>query len=105
MVTAPDGKDYPAPFRDGPPVDASGVTPDGTRFADIREYKAHLLESELDAVATHFVSNLIVFASGAEIDFADRAAVASITAGLADDGYPMKSMIHAVVQSDLFRTK
>ena len=105
MVTAPDGKEYPAPFRDGPPVDASGVTPDGTRFADIREYKAHLLESELDAVATHFVSNLIVFATGAEIDFADRAAVASITAGLADDGYPMKSMIHAVVQSDLFRTK
>ena len=68
-------------------------------------YKKYMLDEELDAIATHIASRLIVFATGAEIDFADRAEVAAITAELEDDGYPMKSMIHAVVQSDLFHVK
>ena len=105
IYTAPDGNEYPAPYVEGPAVDPSGVTPTGRMFADIEEYKKYMLDEELDAIATHIASRLIVFATGAEIDFADRAEVAAITAELEDDGYPMKSMIHAVVQSDLFHVK
>lgn len=105
IYVAPDGAEYPAPYVQGPPVDPSGVTPSGWKFADIEEYKRHLLEEELEAIATHLASRFIVFATGAEIDFADRAQVAAIAGSLADDNYPIKSMIHAVVQSDLFQSK
>ena len=101
----PGGATYPAPYRQGPAVDPSGVTPAGERFSSIEEYKVLLLRRELDQVARHLASQLLVFATGAEIEFADRDAVARIAAPLAGRGYPIRTLIHQVVQSDLFRNR
>ena len=60
------GNTFPAPFKQGAPVDASGVTPGGDAFSGIEEYKALLLEREIDQVARHLVSQLLVYATGAE---------------------------------------
>jgi hypothetical protein len=97
------GFEVPAPYTEGPSVDASGVTPTGDAFSGIAEYKQLLLQEELDQVARHFASQLLAYATGAEIEFADRDAVEQIVAQGRDEGHPVRSMIHAVVESDLFQ--
>ena len=94
----------PKPYAQGPEVDPSGVTPTGNSFAGIDEYKAILLDNELDQIARHFTSQLITLATGAEVEFVDRDGIKSIAAAVADQGYPVRSIIHEVVQSDLFRS-
>ena len=91
-------------YESGPPVDASGVTEDGIEFADIRDYKKHLLTSK-EQIARNLVSLLITFATGGEIEFADRDDVESILLATKDDGYPLRSLIHHVVTSRLFRNR
>ena len=95
----------PAPYAEGPPVDASGVTPGGNPFSGIEEYKRLLLQQEVDQVARHLASQLLVFSTGAEIEFADRDTVEGIVAEGHGDGHPVRMMIHRVVQSDLFRRR
>ena len=86
---------------EGAPVDASGVTHSGDAFSGIDEYKQLLL----DAVARHLASQLLVFSTGAEVEFADRDTVEGIVDSGRTEGHPVRSMIHRVVQSDLFRKR
>ena len=92
-------------YGEGAPVDASGVTPDGDPFTSIRDYKRLLIDGELDQVARHLTSQLLVFSTGAEVEFADRDAVDRIVEQGRRDGHPVRTMIHAIVQSDLFRQR
>ena len=92
----------PGPYKKGLEVDASGVTSDGDIFSGIQEYKEILLRTETEQVARNFASKLLVFATGAEIEFADRDSVEEIVSKGRDTDYPIRSMIHHVVQSDLF---
>ena len=96
------GNLQPALYAEGPAVDASGITPGGQRFTGLEEYKALLLETELDAVARHLATEFFVFSTGAEVEFADRPAIAAIVDAGRTDRYPIRSMIHGVVASDLF---
>ena len=93
------------PYTEGPPVDASGVTPDGNPFAGVEEYKRLMLQNDIDQVARHIASSMVVFSTGAEIDFADREAVEQIVEQGRNDGHPVRTMIHRVVGSDLFRSR
>jgi len=95
---------YPT-YDKGLPVDPSGVTPEGWSFGGIEEYKNILLEYELKHIARHITSQLVVFGTGADVDFADRDAVDEIVSVLSEQGYPMRTMIHEVAQSDLFRRR
>ncbi|MBM41399.1 MAG: hypothetical protein CL483_05670 [Acidobacteria bacterium] len=95
----------PAPFTEGGEVDPSGVTPDGDAFAGIKDYKRLLLEREVDQVARHLASSLLVFGTGAEQAFADRDTVEAIVSSGRDQGHQVRTMIHEVVQSDLFRRR
>ena len=56
-------------------------------------------------VARHFASQLSVYATGAEIEFADRDTVEGIVEQGRNDGHPVRAMIHRVVGSDLFRSR
>ena len=91
-------------YRDGPKVDASGVTADGKPFSGIEDFKELLLEHE-DQIARNFISQLVVYATGAEIQFADREHVDEIAELTRPKGYPMRTIIHEIVQSKLFRNK
>jgi hypothetical protein len=88
----------------GLPVDTSGVTADGFAFADIRDYKTHLQQST-QQVARNVLSRLIVFATGGEIEFADRDEIERILQEIQGDGYPLRTFIHQVVASRLFRNR
>lgn len=91
-------------YRLGPGVDASGVTEDGNAFAGIREYKRLLLSRERE-VARNLTSNLIVYATGGKIQFSDRDDLEQIVERLRAADYPVRAMIHEVVQSRMFRNK
>lgn len=88
----------------GPDVEQGHVMPDGRRFADIEEYKARLLEQP-DAIVRNLVAKLVTFATGAEVQFADRPEVDRIVREMAADHYGLRSIIHAVVQSRVFLEK
>ena len=91
-------------YRLGPRVDASGTTAGGEKFAGIREFKRHLLKKE-EQIARHVLNQLIAYATGAEIQFADREERDRILEQARPDAYGVRSMIHAVVQSEMFRNK
>ena len=102
-LDAPGGGTYFGPYGEGLPVDASGVTPAGDAFAGIAEYKRLLLDGEVDQVARNLASQLLVLATGAEIEFADRDSVEQIVDHGRAAGHPVRAMIHQVVRNDLFR--
>ena len=91
-------------YKYGLAVDASGVTADGKEFTGIREFKRHLLNEE-EQIARHFISQLLVFSTGGEIQFADREEVEAILDRTREAGFPVRTIIHQVVQSRLFRIK
>ena len=91
-------------YRAGPKVDASGVTADGKEFSGIKEFK-QLLLNEKEQVAKHFISQLVVYSTGGEIQFADREKVEAILDRTREDDFPVRDIIHEVVQSKLFRNK
>ena len=97
------GDRYPGPYKEGLPVDPSGVTPEGVAFSGFAQYQRFLLDQKLDLVARHVVSELLVLATGAEVGFADRRERDAIVAALATHNYPLRTMIHEVAKSDLFR--
>jgi hypothetical protein len=109
------GKDFPKPtteqtggrnvqWRIGPPVDASGETPDGRKFANLAEYQRTLLEKP--EVFTHaLVEKIAVYATGRGMGFSDREELARIANVVGAKGYGFRDLIHEVLQSELFRDK
>jgi hypothetical protein len=95
----------PPPYKQGPSVDSSGVTPEGRSFTGIDDYKRLLIKKDLDQVARHFVSALLVFSTGAELGFADRDVVEKILEKTRPEGYPVRTIIHEIAGSDVFRRR
>lgn len=91
-------------YRLGPPVDAAGELPDGREFASFAELQK-LLVADQDRVARCIIEKLLVFATGRPMGFSDRAELDRIlTASKAKD-HGMRDLLHAVVQSEIFRSK
>jgi hypothetical protein len=95
---------HPFAFHYGLAVDSSGELSDGRRFADIREFK-RLLRSEETTIARNLARQLVVYATGAPVRFSDRIAVEQIVEAAKPSGYGLRSLIHEIVQSELFRNK
>lgn len=89
-------------FKDGLPVEAAYQLADGQRFNDIREFKKLLLRNEL-RLAESIVEKLILFSTGAPVGFADRRDVQSLIASTAKSEHGFRDLIHAVIQSPIFR--
>jgi len=92
------------PYHRGKPVDPSDVLPDGRRFANIDEFKQLLLSDRLQ-LARAFTTRLVAYATGRAPQDAERDQVDAIIAAAARKDYGLRSLVHAVVQSDLFQTK
>ena len=89
-------------YRPGIPVDSSGVTLSGRSFDGIEEYKQILFDEELDQVARAFITKLLVLATGEDLSFDEQDEVEEILDRFRGDGYPMRSLIRAVVTSSAF---
>lgn len=88
----------------GSEVDASGVTPQGDPFADVLEFKKLLIEDE-ETIARNITEQLLVYATGAPVGFADRDEVAAILEKSRASEYGVRTIIHEIVQSPLFLKK
>lgn len=91
-------------FRYIQPVDASGSLPDGQKFQDVRELKRLLLKDERQ-IARNLTNQLIVFATGASVQFSDRPKVEALLDRAAGKGYGVKTLIQLIIESELFRNK
>lgn len=99
-------------FHAGQPVDPSGelppgscaALPKGAKFTDVRELKALLLKDQRQ-IARNLVKQLITYATGAPVRFGDRAAVENILDQTADGHFGVRSLLHQIVESELFQNK
>lgn len=88
----------------GPEVELGGVMPNGQTFHDIDDYKQILL-TDKDQLARNLARNLVIYSTGADIQFADRAEIEWLVARSRADQYGLRSLLHSVVQSRLFLSK
>lgn len=86
------------------PVEPAGETAAGEAFENIDEYKAILLRDP-DQIARNLAEKLLVYSTGSPIEFADRRAVEEIVATARNDHYGFRTLLHAVIQSEVFRKK
>jgi hypothetical protein len=86
------------------PVDASGELPDGRKFRDVRELKQLLLDNDKQ-IARNLARQLTVYATGASVRFSDRNEIEQALARASSSHYGVRSLVHEIVQSELFRSK
>jgi hypothetical protein len=91
-------------YKLGPSVDSSGELPGGGKFRDIQEFK-RLLLNEKTQVVRSLAKNLLTYATGAGIRFSDRSEVERILKAVSAKDQGLRTLVHEVVQSDLFRSK
>jgi hypothetical protein len=86
------------------PVDCAGELPDGRAFKDIREFKRLLVEDEV-TLARNLAKQLAIYATGAPVRFSDREQIERIVQLSSARQYGMRSLVHGIVQSELFLKK
>jgi hypothetical protein len=86
------------------PVDSAGELPDGRSFKDIREFKNLLIKEEV-VLARNMARQLITYATGAPVRFSERDQVNKMVGESQQAKYGFRTMVHAVIQSELFRKK
>lgn len=88
----------------GPAVDSGDVLPDGRRFRNIDEYKKLLLEDK-DQLARNLAEKLLTYGTGAAPSYVDKSQIEAIVSRVRDRNYGFRSLIHEIVQSELFQTR
>lgn len=92
------------PVHRGPAVEIGYTMPDGRAFADITAYKTLLLEDK-ERIVSALAANLLTYATGSPVQFADRDDLTAIVADLRTKKFGLRSLIHAIVQSRPFLHK
>jgi hypothetical protein len=92
------------PYHKGKPVDPSDVLPTGERFKNIDEFKELLLKDK-NQLARALTERLVTYATGAASQAADKAEIEEIVGRIREKDYGLRSLVHEVVQSKLFREK
>jgi hypothetical protein len=89
-------------YKLGRPVDATGQTPDGQPFNDIRRFK-ELLADDVDQITTGLTKKLLTYSMGRTVGFSDRPAIMEIVKKVSNQQYGLRSLIHEIVQSPTFQ--
>ena len=95
---------WPFDFHYALPVESQGQLPDGRKFSDVREFKQLILKDEAQ-IARNLAKHLAVYAASAPIRFSDRAQIEQLLAQTKSRQYGLRSLVHAIVPSDLFLNK
>lgn len=94
----------PVEYSNGLPVEAGDVLPGGKRFQDIDEYKKLLLADPQGLIRT-VAEKLLVYATGSPLRPADGPAVEAIHRRAGEGKGGLRSLVHELVQSELFLNK
>lgn len=91
-------------FKLGPPVDASGVLPDERDFKDVVEFQ-NLIAADSGRLLKNLAQQLAIYATGRDISFSDRDQIAAIVTNTQKNGGGVRTLIHELLQSQLFVTR
>ena len=91
-------------YLKGPSVDTRSELPGGVEVADVRAYKA-ALATRPELLARGLVRKLATFATGASVEVGDELVIDAILKKSQSSGFGLRTLIHEVVQSDLFTRK
>lgn len=91
-------------FYQGPVVDSSGQLPDGRAFKNVRELKQLLAKNDVQ-LARNLAKQLLIYSTGTPLRFADRDMMDAILKRAKPKNYGVRTLVHEIVQSQLFRTK
>ncbi len=91
------GKPYPT-------IDTTGEWPGGKAFQNYDEFKKILL-ADKEQVTRCLTEKLLTYATGTGLDFADRDSVDAILKNLHAKNDGLRTLVHEVVQSEVFRQK
>ena len=101
LVTGIDRAGHDFVYKLSEPVDASGQLLDGRRFQDIHELKA-ILAGNTRQLARNLLHQFTLYSTGTPVRFADRAEIESMLDACEADGYRVRDLVHALVQSRVF---
>lgn len=88
----------------GQTIEAGDVMPDGRSFSNIDEFKQLLLENP-EQIARCVTEKLVTYATGQPVAFGDDQAVDRILAEAKESDYGLRSLVQAMVASELFLYK
>ncbi|WP_233198897.1 MULTISPECIES: DUF1592 domain-containing protein [Pirellulaceae] len=100
--THQDGEDFRG--RNTPPIDASGMLPNGQTFESFAEFKSLLLNQK-DRFAHGLAEKMLTYALGRPIEPTDRVLIDQLAHQMQSNDYKITSLIHGVVASHAFHTK
>jgi hypothetical protein len=100
-VTGIDRAGHDFVYTLGVPVDASGKLFSGRRFRDIHQLKS-LLVSKPRQLARNLLHQFTLYATGTQVRFSDRAEIESMLDACESEGYGVRDLVHALVQSRVF---
>jgi len=91
-------------YLQGPDVDPSGEAADGRAFRDIDQFRQFLL-NDVEQVARGLTQKLVAYATGGAPEASDRPEIEAILSRARGTKYGLRTLIHEVVQSRMFRDK
>jgi hypothetical protein len=91
-------------YLKGATVDTRSQLPGGIEVADVRAYKA-ALATRPELLARNFVRKLATFATGVHTEAGDELVIDAILKKTKASGFGLRTLIHEVVQSELFTQK
>ena len=91
-------------FKLGPAVDPSGTLPDGRLFSDITEFQT-LIAADSERLLKNLAERLAIYSIGRGLSFGDRDQIAAIVTKTLNQGGGVRTLIHELVQSELFPSR
>jgi mono/diheme cytochrome c family protein len=91
-------------FSLGLAVEPHGEMADGRAFRDVHAFK-RLLAADSAQLARNMVGQLATYATGAPVRFSDRTTVDAILNKSRRGGHGVRTLIHELVQSEMFQCK
>ena len=92
------------PYLKGKKVDPTDVMADGAAFENVDQFKQLLLRDK-PALARALTTKLLTYSTGRAPQKSDREAVEVIVSTIAAKDYGLRSLVHEIVQSEIFRNK
>jgi mono/diheme cytochrome c family protein len=86
----------------GVPIDAASVFADGTRIDGVAGLRAFILKHQ-DSYVHTFVSKMLTYALGRQVDYRDQPAIRRIVRDAAASGYRWSAIIRGIVSSTPFQ--
>ncbi len=101
MITGIDRAGHDFAYAAASTVDASGQLRDGRQFQSIDDLKAVLVANPRQ-LARNLLHQFTVYSTGTPVRFSDRVGIERLLDQCAEDGYRVRDLLHAFVQSEIF---